>query len=155
MNFMPSPDFIIRGRNVVLPDAVAPASVHIRNGVINEVGAYDEISTGCEVIDAGANSIVMPGLVDSHVHINEPGRTDWEGFETATRAAAAGGVTTVCDMPLNSIPVTTTAAALAVKRDAAADKTWVDYALWGGLVPGNARDLDELLDAGVPGFKCF
>jgi allantoinase len=97
----------------------------------------------------------MPGLVDSHVHINEPGRTEWEGFETATRAAAAGGITTVCDMPLNSVPVTTTPEAVARKVDAAEGRTWVDYALWGGLVPANARALEPLLDSGVPGCKCL
>src|SRR5437763_14737946 len=141
---MASPDFIIRGHKVVLPDGVAPASIHIRNGVINAVGAYDEIPMGCEVIDAGANSFVMPGLVDTHVHINEPGRTEWEGFETATRAAAAGGITTILDMPLNSIPVTTTPPALELKARAAAGHATDDYAFWGAVAPGNTEQLPPL-----------
>ena len=97
----------------------------------------------------------MPGIVDTHVHINEPGRTEWEGFETATRAAAAGGVTTLIDMPLNSIPATTTAAALETKRTAARKKCWVNVGFWGGVVPGNAKDLRALHRAGAFGFKCF
>jgi allantoinase len=104
--------------------------------------------------DAG-DFVVSPGIVDTHVHINEPGRTDWEGFDTATRAAAAGGVTTVVDMPLNSVPATTTAAALELKRTAARGQCHVDVAFWGGVVPGNAAHLDELVEAGVRGFKCF
>jgi len=97
----------------------------------------------------------MPGLVDSHVHINEPGRTDWEGFSTATRAAAAGGVTTVVDMPLNSLPPTTTADNLKVKVDAAKGQCWVDVGFWGGVIPGNSAGLKEMIELGVPGFKCF
>ena len=96
-----------------------------------------------------------PGLVDTHVHVNEPGRTEWEGFATATRAAAAGGVTTLCDMPLNSLPPTTSVAALEEKRAAAAGKCWVDVAFWGGAVPGNEAALRPLHEAGVVGFKCF
>src|SRR5678810_994189 len=101
------PDLIIRGRNVVLPEAVGPRAIHIRDGVIHAVRDYESIEGDCEVIDAG-DAVVMPGLVDTHVHINSPGRTEWEGFESATLAAAAGGVTTLVDMPLNSIPPTTT-----------------------------------------------
>src|SRR5436190_12114442 len=97
----------------------------------------------------------MPGLVDTHVHVNEPGRTDWEGFETATRAAAAGGVTTIVDMPLNSIPATTTLAGLEEKLAAAAGQLTVDVGFWGGVVPGNTSELAKLWDAGVVGFKCF
>jgi allantoinase len=99
--------------------------------------------------------VVLPGLVDTHVHINDPGRTEWEGFETATRAAAAGGVTTVVDMPLNSIPATTTRAGLEAKRQAATGRCHVDVGFWGGVVPGNSRDLEPLAKAGVLGFKCF
>ena len=106
------------------------------------------------ILDVG-DSYVLPGLVDTHVHVNEPGRTEWEGFETATRAAAAGGVTTIVDMPLNSIPATTTAAALAEKRAAAAGKCAIDVFFWGGVVPGNAGELESLAAAGVLGFKCF
>src|SRR5581483_410363 len=99
--------------------------------------------------------VIMPGLVDSHVHVNEPGRTEWEGFDSATRAAAAGGVTTIVDMPLNSIPATTSVAALMAKAEAMEGKCWVDVGLWGGAVPGNASQLKPLLREGVLGFKCF
>ena len=106
------------------------------------------------VLDAG-ELLVLPGLVDTHVHINEPGRTEWEGFETATRAAAAGGVTTLLDMPLNSIPATTTGTALAEKVAAARGKTWVDVGFIGGVVPGNADALGRLARGGVLALKCF
>ncbi len=106
---MPIPHIIIRGQRVVLPDSIAPASVHIHNGSITNISSYDDVIFNCPIVEAGEASIVMAGLVDTHVHINEPGRTDWEGFVTATRAAAAGGATTLVDMPLNSIPPTTTA----------------------------------------------
>ena len=99
--------------------------------------------------------VLLPGLVDTHVHINEPGRTEWEGFDTGTRAAAAGGVTTVIDMPLNSIPATTTVAALERKRECAAAQVHVDVGFWGGAVPGNVGELEGLHEAGVLGFKCF
>ncbi len=98
---------------------------------------------------------MSPGLVDTHVHINEPGRTEWEGFDTATRAGAAGGVTTIVDMPLNSVPATTTVTALHAKVDSAKAQCHVDVGFWGGVVPGNAGELDGLVDAGVRGFKCF
>ncbi|MFS8085046.1 MAG: amidohydrolase family protein, partial [Acidobacteriota bacterium] len=97
---MDQTDLVIRGHRVVFRGAVAPASVHIRQGRIAAIAALDEISSDCEIVEAGKDSVLMPGLVDTHVHVNEPGRTDWEGFETATRAAAAGGVTTIVDMPL-------------------------------------------------------
>src|SRR4029079_6815211 len=109
---------------------------------------------GCEMVEAD-ESIVMPGLVDSHVHVNEPGRSEWEGFETATRAAAAGGITTIVDMPLNSIPPTTTLAGFREKLAAAKNKCLVDVGFWGGVVPGNTSELASLLEAGVVGFKCF
>ena len=99
--------------------------------------------------------MLLPGLVDSHVHVNEPGRTEWEGFATATAAAAAGGVTTIVDMPLNSIPPTVTVAALRAKQAAAAGQLAIDVAFWGGAVPGNVADLRPLHEAGVAGFKCF
>jgi len=144
----------IRSKRVVTPQGVTAATVHVRNGLIEAVAGYDDLPSGKYLYDAG-ESVVMPGLVDTHVHINEPGRTEWEGFETATRAAAAGGVTTLIDMPLNSIPATTTAAALEAKRTAARKKCWVNVGFWGGVVPGNARDLRALHRAGVFGFKCF
>jgi allantoinase len=148
---------VFRSRRVVTPEGVRPASVHVRDGVITAVEDREWARAGADGLDF-ADAVLMPGVVDSHVHINEPGRTEWEGFETATRAAAAGGVTTVGDMPLNSVPATTTASAVADKSDAAKGKAAVDYVFWGGLVPGNARRfdvLDALLAAGVPGCKCF
>jgi allantoinase len=144
----------IRSKRVVTPEGVRAAAVHIRNGVIEAISGYNDVLSGKHIYDAG-ESVVMPGLVDTHVHINEPGRTDWEGFETATRAAAAGGVTTLNDMPLNSIPATTTAAALETKRTAARKKCWVNVGFWGGVVPGNADELRALHRAGAFGFKCF
>lgn len=151
---MPRPDLIIRGQRVVLPETIAPRSVHIREERIVFVGSYTDVVEGCEVVDAG-ESVVMPGLVDTHVHINAPGRTEWEGFRSATLAAAAGGVTTVIDMPLNSVPPTTTLAGLLTKLDAARDECFVDVGFWGGVVPGNTAELAPMFAAGVVGFKCF
>ncbi len=130
----------IRGKRIVTPEGIRAATVHLHNGVIEAVSGYNNISAGKNIYDAGS-SVVMPGFVDTHVHIDEPGRTEWEGFETATRAAAAGGVTTLVDMPLNSIPATTTAAALETKRKAARKKCWVNVGFWGGVVPGNADEI--------------
>ena len=151
---MDSLDLIIRSRRVVLPETIEPATIHIAGGVITAIGGFDEISTEIPLIDAG-EAVVMPGLVDAHVHINEPGRTVWEGFETATKAAAAGGVTTLVDMPLNSIPPTTTLDGFHEKLAAADGQCFVDVAFWGGVIPGNTHELKPLLDAGVRGFKCF
>ncbi|GJE98342.1 allantoinase [Phanerochaete sordida] len=109
---------------------------------------------GVELIDVG-DRFILPGLVDAHVHLNEPGRTDWEGFWTGTRAAISGGVTTVVDMPLNSIPPTTTVDNLEAKRSAAQGQCWSDVAFWGGVIPGNQSHLRPLIDAGIRGFKCF
>jgi allantoinase len=149
-----NPDLIVRGKRVVLPEGERAAAIHIRGGAVHAISGFNDIPAGCPVHEAG-DSIVMPGLVDTHVHINEPGRTDWEGFSTATRAAAAGGVTTLIEMPLNSIPATTTAAAFREKLAAATGKLWVDVGFWGGVVPGNVPELRPLWDAGVFGFKCF
>jgi allantoinase len=138
----------------VLPHEVQPASLSIQDGIIEDIGGYD-VPPGCEkVVDVG-DLVISPGIVDTHVHVNEPGRTEWEGFDTATRAAAAGGVTTIVDMPLNSVPATTTVAALEAKRSSARGRCHVDVGFWGGVVPGNAADLEPLVDAGVRGFKCF
>jgi allantoinase len=147
-------DLVVRSRRTVLPEGTRPASVAVSGQAIAAIGDYDApLEAGREVdLDDLA---LLPGLVDSHVHVNEPGRTEWEGFATATRAAAAGGVTTICDMPLNSLPPTISVAALAQKRAAAAGQCWVDVAFWGGAVPGNADSLRPLHDAGVVGFKCF
>lgn len=152
---MPKADRVIRGRRVILPGALAPASIHLHAGRISSISAFAEVPAGIEIVEAGPDSVVMPGLVDSHVHVNEPGRTEWEGFATATRAAVAGGVTTIVDMPLNCIPATTTLAGLQEKLAAAAGKLHADVAFWGGVVPGNTSELANLWDAGVVGFKCF
>jgi allantoinase len=145
---------VIRGQRVVFPDGERPASIYIDGPVIVSIGGPSDAPTGAEIVDCGSR-VVSPGIVDPHVHVNEPGRTEWEGFDTATRAAAAGGVTTLVDMPLNSIPATTTAAALLLKRQAARGRCHVDVAFWGGVVPGHERDIEALIDAGVRGFKCF
>jgi allantoinase len=143
-------DRVLSSRRVVLPDGIRPAAIHIRDGKIDSVsGRFDR--TG---LDFG-NYVIMPGLVDTHVHINEPGRTEWEGFTTATQAAAAGGITTLVEMPLNSIPATTTVDAMQAKIEAAQGQCWVDVGFWGGVVPGNADQLEPLLEAGCRGFKCF
>src|SRR6266540_4442929 len=152
---MPANNLVIRGKKVVLPESIAPASLHISNGVITAIESYENLPTGYDLIESGEESLVMPGLVDTHVHINEPGRTEWEGFSTATRAAAAGGVTTLVDMPLNSIPPTTTVAGFREKLAAARGQCYVDVGFWAGLVPGNAAELAALNEAGVVGFKCF
>src|ERR1044072_215057 len=151
---MPRPDLIIRGQRVVLPETIAPRSVHIREERIVFVCEFDDVVDGCEVVDAG-ESVVMPGLVDTHVHINAPGRTEWEGFRSATLAAAAGGVTTVVDMPLNSVPPTTTLAGFVAKLDTARDECFVDVGFWGGVGAGNTAELAPMFEAGVVGFKCF
>src|SRR6185369_1255706 len=148
-------ELVIRGRRVVTEHSVGPASVHIRRGYISSISIFEDVPAGAELIEAAPESVVMPGLVDTHVHINEPGRTDWEGFETATRAAAAGGVTTIVDMPLNSIPATTTLEGFESKLAAARGKLQVDCGFWGGVVPGNTGELSKLWNAGVVGFKCF
>lgn len=140
--------------SVVLDDTVRPATVVIAGGRIVEVRGGRDVRAGEQVLDLGAD-VLAPGLVDTHVHVNEPGRTDWEGFATATQAAAAGGVTTLVDMPLNCVPVTTTADALAIKLDAASPQLWVDVGFWGGVVPDNADALAALAGAGVLGCKAF
>lgn len=151
---MPSNDLVVRGQQVVTPGGVEAAAIQIRDGRIAAVRAFDDVPRGFEIVDA-ADSVVLPGLVDSHVHVNEPGRTRWEGFATATRAAARGGSTTIVDMPLNSIPPTTTLGGLRAKLDAARGKCAVDVAFWGGVVPGNVGELAPMFAAGVVGFKCF
>lgn len=152
---MTTPDLVVTGTRVVTPRGIGPAVVTIAGGVIQRVEPGDAAPPpGAERFDAG-NAVVMPGIIDVHVHVNEPGRTEWEGFATATRAAAAGGITTIVDMPLNSVPVTTTVAALREKERAAAGQALVDYGFWGGVVPDNLGVLAQLIDAGVLGFKCF
>jgi allantoinase len=148
------PDVVIRGSRVVTPSGIQPAAVFVRGGRIEAVTSPKAVPEGAPVVDADP-AVVLPGLVDSHVHVNEPGRTDWEGFETATRAAALGGVTAFVDMPLNCVPPTTTLAALDEKRRAAQDQLTVDVATWGGVVPGNTGELPAMRRAGIRGFKCF
>jgi allantoinase len=143
-------DLVLRSRRTVLPEGERPASVCVRDGRIAEIAPYEGVD-GVDLEDVA----LLPGLVDTHVHVNEPGRTEWEGFATATRAAAAGGVTTIVDMPLNSLPPTVDAGALAVKRAAAEGQCHVDTGFWGGAIPGNAGELAALYDAGVFGFKAF
>jgi allantoinase len=147
-------DLVLRSRQAVLPEGTRAAAVAVSGFAIAAVAGYGEALDAARDVDLG-DLALLPGLVDTHVHVNEPGRTDWEGFVTATRAAAAGGVTTVCDMPLNSLPPTVSVAALADKRAAAAGKCRVDVAFWGGAVPGNQDALRPLHQAGVIGFKCF
>ncbi len=151
---MSQSDLVIRGRRVVTPEGTHPASVHVEGGVIRAVASFDDVPEGSRLVEAG-EMVVMPGLVDTHVHINEPGRTDWEGFETATRAAAAGGVTTLVEMPLNSRPPTTTVEGLERKIEAARGQCSVDLGFWAGVVPGNTSELQRLHERGVLGFKCF
>ena len=139
---------VIGSTRVVLGEEVRPASIRIEQGVIVDIGE------GRAEVDFG-DMVVMPGLVDSHVHVNEPGRSDWEGFGTATRAAAAGGTTTIVDMPLNSIPPTVNVSALSEKRAAAEGKLSVDVAFWGGLIPGSEDQIGPLVAGGVCGFKSF
>jgi allantoinase len=147
-------DLVVRSRKAVLPEETRPAAVAVSGQAIAAIAGYAEPLTAARDVDLG-DLALLPGLVDTHVHVNEPGRTEWEGFATATRAAAAGGVTTICDMPLNSLPPTVSVAALADKRAAAAGQCWVDVAFWGGAVPGNRDELGPLHQAGVAGFKCF
>src|ERR1700722_13930437 len=151
----------LRSTRVLTPAGLAPATVIVDGERISAVRGWDDVSSDLQsgsnlidIIDFG-DQVLLPGLVDTHVHINDPGRSDWEGFETATKAAAAGGVTTLVDMPLNCVPETTDVQALEDKRAAARGKTFVDWATWGGVVPGNADSIEALARAGVPGFKCF
>ncbi len=148
-------DLVLRGRRVVTPSGGVAATVGVAGGVIVAVEGYGAGLAAHRVVSLDDDTAMLPGLVDTHVHVNEPGRTEWEGFTSATRAAAAGGVTTIVDMPLNSIPPTVDVAALAVKRAAARDQAHVDVAFWGGAVPGNLDALRPLHSAGVVGFKCF
>eukprot|EP00064_Thunnus_orientalis_P003576 superscaffoldBa00000296_g3586 len=146
----------VRSTRVLVGNEVRPAVVVIKNGKIHQILSDRDFSgdVACEVLDVG-DRVVMPGIVDCHVHVNEPGRTSWEGFWTATRAAAAGGVTTIVDMPLNSIPPTTTLSNFSEKLQEATGKCFVDTAFWGGVIPGNQLELRPMIQAGVAGFKCF
>ena len=148
-------DVVFRARRMIGPDGEVPAAVAVRDGRIAAVEPPDADLPAARTVELQPDAVLLPGLVDTHVHVNEPGRSEWEGFETATRAAAAGGITTVLDMPLNSLPPTTDPQALAVKHRAARSKVHVDVGFWGGAVPENLAGLRQLHEAGVFGFKCF
>jgi allantoinase len=148
-------DLVVRARRAVVGGVEVAAAVGIAGELIAAITSYVDPPAARDTITLQDDEVLLPGLVDTHVHVNEPGRTEWEGFATATRAAAAGGVTTIVDMPLNSIPPTTTMAALEAKRQAAEGQVRVDVGFWGGAVPGNVEDLAPLHGAGVFGFKCF
>ncbi len=145
---------VFRSRRVVTPEGVRPATVHVRGEKIEAVADYDAWPASAERVDVG-DAVLMPAVVDTHVHVNEPGRTDWEGFKSATRAAASGGVGTLVDMPLNSIPSTVTAEALRTKKKEASGQCLIDVGFWGGVIPGNTRELEGLVLEGARGFKCF
>ncbi|MFH9112351.1 allantoinase AllB [Streptomyces globisporus] len=152
---MPDIQLVLRSTRVVTPDGTRPATIVVAGGTIDAVLPYDaHVPSSARLEDVG-DHVVLPGLVDTHVHVNDPGRTEWEGFWTATRAAAAGGITTIVDMPLNSLPPTTTVENLRVKQEVARTKAHVDVGFWGGALPDNVKDLRPLHDAGVFGFKCF
>lgn len=148
-------DLVLAGERVLVAGAFAAAEVGIRDGIVARIAGAGARLAGARRVELADDEVLIPGLVDTHVHVNEPGRTEWEGFASATRAAAAGGVTTIIDMPLNSIPPTTDVDALSAKRAAARGRVFVDVGFWGGIVPGNGGDLLPLVAAGVFGFKCF
>ena len=148
------PDLVLRSRRVLGEQGLVDAAVVVLGGRVAGLVAPKDVPTGLSIVDVG-DKVIMPGVVDCHAHINEPGRTEWEGFETATRAAAAGGITTVVDMPLNSIPATLTADALQLKAEHAQGRCSIDHGFWGGVVPGNTSELERMVAGGAIGFKCF
>jgi allantoinase len=148
-------DAVFRGSRVLVDGAFTEAEIGVRVGIIERIAPLGTGLDATTVVELHADEVLLPGLVDTHVHVNEPGRTEWEGFASATRAAAAGGVTTIVDMPLNSIPPTVSVAALAEKRAVAHGSVYVDVGFWGGVIPGNLDQLAPLAEDGVFGFKCF
>ncbi len=152
-------DLVIKAKRAMLPDGVSAAEIGVREGRIVEIAAGSTltgpVAEDAAIIDVDETQVLLPGLVDTHVHVNDPGRSEWEGFDSATRAAAAGGVTTIIDMPLNSLPPTVNVDSLDIKREVAAPKAFVDVGFWGGAIPGNTADLAPLHESGVYGFKCF
>src|SRR5687767_320404 len=145
--------FAIKSNNIVTPNGMQEGVIVINNNVIKDI-LYDIPKADMQVIDL-RDLVVMPGIIDPHVHINEPGRTAWEGFDTATKAALAGGITTLIEMPLNASPVTTTVAAFEKKLKAAQAKIHTNCGFWGGVVPGNKDEIKPLIEKGVFGFKAF
>ncbi|MET8810737.1 allantoinase AllB [Streptomyces sp. NPDC004549] len=152
---MSDAELALRSTRVVTPEGVRSATVTVAAGTVTAVLPYDAPLPGATRLEELGDHALLPGLVDTHVHVNDPGRAEWEGFRSATRAAAAGGITTVVDMPLNSLPPTTTTAHLDIKRSAAQGRTHIDVGFWGGALPGNVKDLRPLHEAGVFGFKAF
>ncbi|MEO7131630.1 MAG: allantoinase AllB [Dermatophilaceae bacterium] len=148
-------DLVIKAHRVIKPFGEVSRTVGVKDGTIVTIEPFDADLRGTVEVELAEDEVLMSGVVDSHVHVNDPGRTDWEGFTSATKAAAAGGVTTIIDMPLNSIPPTTDVEALELKRTTATGQTWVDVGFWGGAIPGNLPHLRPLFDDGVFGFKCF
>ena len=148
-------DLVVRARRAVVDGREQAVAVGVASGRIAELASYDDPPAAATTVTLADDEVLLPGLVDTHVHVNEPGRTEWEGFASATAAAAAGGVTTIVDMPLNSIPPTTTVEHLRTKQEVARGQVQVDVGFWGGAVPGNLADLEPLHRAGVFGFKCF
>jgi allantoinase len=148
-------DVVIRGSRVVTRAGEVPRCIGVRDGMVVAIEPMEAQLEGLQTVDLADDEVLLPGLVDTHVHVNEPGRTEWEGYATATRAAAAGGVTTIIDMPLNSIPPTCTVEALEIKQKAARGQCHVDVGFWGGVIPSNLGSLEQLHEAGVLGFKCF
>ena len=152
---MSDAELVLRSTRVITPEGTRAASVTVAAGKITAVLGHEaEVPSGARLVDLG-DDVLLPGLVDTHVHVNDPGRTEWEGFWTATRAAAAGGITTLVDMPLNSLPPTTTVEHLRTKREVAADKAHIDVGFWGGALSDNVKDLRPLHESGVFGFKAF
>ena len=148
-------DLVINASRAVCAGHETARSIGVAGGRIAAVEPLGSLASAPQLLDLGPDVVLLPGLVDSHVHVCEPGNTDWEGFATATRAAAAGGITTLVDMPLDSVPATVSVAALQAKRAAAEGRCHVDVGFWGGVVPRNLAGLAALRDAGVLGFKCF
>jgi allantoinase len=148
-------DLVIRAPRAITSAGEVPRCVGVRDGRVAAIELLEADLSGEQTVQLNDDEVLLPGMVDTHVHVDEPGRTDWEGFDTATRAAAAGGITTILDMPLNRVPPSCTVEALDIKRDAARGKCYVDVGFWGGAIPGNLKDLRGLHDAGVFGFKCF
>ena len=148
-------DLVIRAPRLISTAGEVGRTVGVKDGTIVAIEPLDSDLTAPQVVELADDEALLPGVVDSHVHVNDPGRTEWEGFASATKAAAAGGVTTLVDMPLNSIPPTVDVAALEVKRKTAESQAHIDVGFWGGAMPGNVADLRPLYDAGVFGFKCF